>query len=148
MRVALGTSWVAGGILPKIGCWKWWMGLEKPRRCFSDTPLFALVKLELSVFCKNYTLACHRSIFIRPYWRKQILLRIKNLPRKPSQRFLIGLMELSRTQALHTNVSGLAILKKRNLVFNQKLPQKTILTLQIGLLELPGEAKRVLHIRG
>ena len=84
MWVALGASCVARGILPKIGCWKWWMGLEKPRSRFSDTPLFALVKLELSVFCKNYALACHRSIF-RPQWRKQKLFRFKNYPRKLSR---------------------------------------------------------------
>ena len=70
------------------------MGLENPRSCFSDTPLFALVKLELSVFCKNYALACHRSIG-RPWWRKQKLLRIKNYPRKLSRLSKIGLLELS-----------------------------------------------------
>ena len=64
-----------------------------PEAPFSHTPLFALVKLDLSIFCKEEALALHTSVFW-PYSRKQNLFRIKNYPRKLSRLSKIGLLEL------------------------------------------------------
>ena len=61
---------------------------------FPGTLLFALVKLDLSIFCKKEALALHTSVFW-PYSRKQNLFRIKNYPRKLSRLSKIGLLELS-----------------------------------------------------
>ena len=47
----------------RLECGKRFWGLEMPRSWISHTPLFALVKLELSVFCKKEVLALHTSIF-------------------------------------------------------------------------------------
>ena len=57
------TSTVAGLTKVRLECGKRFWGLEMPRSQISHTPLFALVKLELSVFCKKEALALHTSIF-------------------------------------------------------------------------------------
>ena len=57
------TSTVAGLTKVRLECGKRFWGLEMPRSRISHTPLFAHVKLELSVFCKKEVLALHTSIF-------------------------------------------------------------------------------------
>ena len=103
-----------------------------PEAPFSHTPLFALVKLDLSIFCKEEALALHTSVFW-PYSRKQNLFRIKNYPRKLSRLSKIGLLELpgalqraffysKNINILHKQLSSsshnrfLVILKKGELV--------------------------------
>ena len=57
------TSIVIGDTKVQLECGNRFWGLELPRSWISHTPLFALVKLELSVFCKKEALALHTSIF-------------------------------------------------------------------------------------
>ena len=45
-----------------------------PEAPFSHTPLFALVKLDLSIFCKEEALALHTSVFWPYFLRYQVLI--------------------------------------------------------------------------
>ena len=121
-----------------------------PEAPFSHTPLFALVKLDLSIFCKEEALALHTSVFW-PYSRKQNLFRIKNYPRKLSRLSKIGLLELpgalqrafftakisifciNNSLALHTIVFW-SYSRKENLFRIKKYPRKLSWLSKIGLL--------------